>query len=368
MADANGLEINFGAVRHFIIDDLPSQPGSPQPIPRRPQNLSYRRICLLLACGGIICCLGVYAAHLRQNWGTVVAGSVYRSAQPNADQVRKYAAGPGVRTIVNLRGKWENAGWYRNERAAAAELGIVLHDIPLFTHRLAPMEQLRQLVQVFDESPKPLLIHCRRGADRTSLASALYLALKENVSLDDALKSYRLWYGHTGWARGRGQPHVFDVYADWLRSRNATHSPTLLREWIATTPTIAHFSAAIVCTDLPTAASVGEPRTLRFQIANTSAYPWKTARPIERGVHFWIGTYQPATGISTSRRIALPAECVEPGQTVAIEAPLPAFNEEGPLQIAADLYDADDLKFCEMGVGGWGAKLQIAGAKSRLLR
>jgi protein tyrosine/serine phosphatase len=46
------------------------------------------------------------------------------------------------------------------------------------------------------DAPKPLLIHCLSGADRTGLASALYLAAVSKTNEKVAEGQMSIFYGH----------------------------------------------------------------------------------------------------------------------------------------------------------------------------
>jgi len=46
------------------------------------------------------------------------------------------------------------------------------------------------------DAPKPLLIHCKAGADRTGLASALYLGALEHQTRETAGWQLSILYGH----------------------------------------------------------------------------------------------------------------------------------------------------------------------------
>ena len=51
-----------------------------------------------------------------------------------------------------------------------------------------------------DNAPKPILFHCHSGADRTGLASMMYLLLHTNGALADAQKQISFRYGHKFWS------------------------------------------------------------------------------------------------------------------------------------------------------------------------
>ncbi len=56
---------------------------------------------------------------------------------------------------------------------------------------------MNKLVKLMKEAKKPLLIHCKAGADRTSLASALYLyGTHDKQNPQEAIS---IVYGHFPW-------------------------------------------------------------------------------------------------------------------------------------------------------------------------
>jgi protein tyrosine/serine phosphatase len=58
--------------------------------------------------------------------------------------------------------------------------------------------EVRALLQVMRDAPKPLLIHCRAGADRTGIAAALFLAGIEGRPEAAAERHLSILYGHVG--------------------------------------------------------------------------------------------------------------------------------------------------------------------------
>ena len=54
---------------------------------------------------------------------------------------------------------------------------------------------MTELVEFLRDAPKPLLIHCRAGSDRTGLACAIYVAARGG-SYHDAQEQLSLYYGH----------------------------------------------------------------------------------------------------------------------------------------------------------------------------
>ena len=71
--------------------------------------------------------------------------------------------------------------------------------VPLSAVTMITAEQLEDLYEVFDRARKPLLIHCRRGVDRTGMVTALYL-LEKGYSKREALEMFSfIKYGYMEW-------------------------------------------------------------------------------------------------------------------------------------------------------------------------
>ncbi|MFT4151866.1 MAG: tyrosine-protein phosphatase [Paracoccaceae bacterium] len=109
------------------------------------------------------------------NFHTVLAGEVYRSAQPSAKELDEWTRAHGIRSVLNLRGASDQP-WYRDEVAAAGRLGLTHADFAMRASQVLTESRARELIALMQSLPKPLLIHCQHGADRTGLAAALYLA------------------------------------------------------------------------------------------------------------------------------------------------------------------------------------------------
>lgn len=91
----------------------------------------------MFAVGISVCVAGDLLALplLTANFHTVVAGELYRSAQPSPNDLARYKANLGVATILNLRGANPGKPWYDEEIAAARKLGVTVIDISLLSMR-----------------------------------------------------------------------------------------------------------------------------------------------------------------------------------------------------------------------------------------
>jgi protein tyrosine/serine phosphatase len=96
---------------------------------------------------------------------------IYRGAQP-AVWGYKTLASMGIKTIIDLRGEGIAEGI---EKKLAKDQGISVISFPLDGHRAPSADQIAKLLKLLDDESKwPLLIHCRRGADRTGTVVACY--------------------------------------------------------------------------------------------------------------------------------------------------------------------------------------------------
>lgn len=134
--------------------------------------------------------------ELSGNVHAVVAGQVYRSAQLSARQISGLKDKYAIRSIINLRGPNAGKPWYDDEVAAAASLGIEHVDFGMSSRVLFSQREASALVAIIRAAPKPVLIHCQGGADRSGIASALYLRAIAGSSDDAAEEQLSIRFGH----------------------------------------------------------------------------------------------------------------------------------------------------------------------------
>jgi protein tyrosine/serine phosphatase len=107
------------------------------------------------------------------NFQTVDPGRLYRSAQPSGSFLEYVKDKYGIKTVVDLRSNIEYS-----ERIVAKEKGMLLLHFPVKTgFRKKDREGIRLFLKMF-ENPEslPVLVHCRKGVDRTGVFVALYRA------------------------------------------------------------------------------------------------------------------------------------------------------------------------------------------------
>ncbi len=169
----------------------------------------------------------LFAARIE----TVVEGRIYRSAQPSAAALEKIIKEKGIRTILNLRGFLKDESWHLEEQEVAGRYGVQLHNITLSPNDLPEYAKLVRIIDLLSSSPKPVLIHCRRGIDRTGLVSALALAMENDAPLRKLKRQFSWRYGVLPFYRSAG-PYFFSEYEQWLNRSGRSHSRESLLYWI----------------------------------------------------------------------------------------------------------------------------------------
>ena len=184
----------------------------------------------LIAAGSIIAAI-CYYMYIYGNIHTVVDGRIYRSAKLSGTKLEKVISEKKLKAIINLVGKAEDEQWYQLERRIADNYGVQHYTYGLLSKELPRFPELTGLVESLEIAPRPLLIHCVGGADRTGLASALAVALETNMPLSDLKHQFSLLYGVLPFSGSTG-PRFFKKYERWLAQTGKPHSWDVLSEWI----------------------------------------------------------------------------------------------------------------------------------------
>lgn len=164
--------------------------------------------------------VAAYAAklHLTGNFHAIVDEQAYRSGQPSAAELERYVQRVGVRTVINLRGENRGSPWYDEEVAAARRLGITHVDFRMSSRRELSQTEAARLIALMRDAEKPVLIHCNGGADRSGLASALYVAAIAGGDDDASEAQLSLAYGHISLSRNPAyaMDRTFEALERWL--------------------------------------------------------------------------------------------------------------------------------------------------------
>ncbi len=150
-------------------------------------------------------CVGLLAASIGGYWGilqyegnlhAVRAGVLYRSAQLSGNEIKAAVGEYGIKSVLNLRGAHKGEAWYDDEMAASGALGLAHFDYPISAKRFVTNQQIEEILGIVRKAPKPLLIHCKAGADRAGLVAALYRYSDTGASAAQADQELSLVYGH----------------------------------------------------------------------------------------------------------------------------------------------------------------------------
>lgn len=123
-----------------------------------------------------------------------VADGLWRSAQPSPVDIRA-AKRLGIATIISLRGP-NFGGGDPLERDACAREGLAYHRVILHSRMAPHVAPLQTLIELYRAVPRPILIHCKSGADRAGLAAAVWQLAIAGQSAAVASRELALRYGH----------------------------------------------------------------------------------------------------------------------------------------------------------------------------
>jgi protein tyrosine/serine phosphatase len=165
-----------------------------RPIARLMRGLKIAGVSVVLLASSI----GGYWGILQYegNLHTVSGGVLYRSAQLSKGEIRSAVRQYAIKSVLNLRGAHEGQSWYDDEIAASGELGLAHFDYPMSSKRFVTSQQIEEVLDIVRQAPKPLLIHCKSGADRSGLVAALYRYREAGASAAEADGELSLVYGH----------------------------------------------------------------------------------------------------------------------------------------------------------------------------
>ncbi|MGZ5927244.1 MAG: hypothetical protein ACXWLJ_11245 [Rhizomicrobium sp.] len=174
------------------------------------------------------------------NFHWVIPGECARAAQAWAGGIGPFLERRGIKALINLRGRNDDLSWWKKETGATAARGIAHLDAMLDSRKLPTRAMLERLIEAFDSAPRPVMLKCSGGQDRTSFASALYLIHRGGWS---AMAAARAQYArfpylhfpkkHQRWLRpfldfaaedAQGLP-----LASWIAER---YTPERLKAWL----------------------------------------------------------------------------------------------------------------------------------------
>jgi protein tyrosine/serine phosphatase len=151
------------------------------------------------------------------NSHAIAPGKMWRTFQPSPKHLERWAA-KGVKTVINLRGD-KPTGQLFLEEEACARLGLRLIHFRVYSREAPSKEILHGARKLFGEIEYPAIMHCKSGADRVGLMSALFLFFHEGVALDKALGQLTFRYGHIKAGKTGVIDAAFERYIAYAKER-----------------------------------------------------------------------------------------------------------------------------------------------------
>lgn len=177
---------------------------------------------------------------LLYNFHWIEKDQAARSSQAYAGFLRPFLVGRGIRAVINLRGSNPDFRWWRYETAECARVGIVHRDVKLNSRQLPTRAMLVDLLDAFDAVPRPFLVKCSGGQDRTSFAAALYILATEGwAAMPEACAQFSSW-PHLHWPQRHQRwlalfPRFACEEADGAPLRTwstRVYSPERFKDWL----------------------------------------------------------------------------------------------------------------------------------------
>ncbi|HDZ74882.1 MAG TPA: protein tyrosine phosphatase [Aurantimonas coralicida] len=158
-----------------------------------------------------------YAGYLLAtgNVHTVEPEILYRSGQLDDDDLEALIRQKGIRSVLNLRGVHPLEAWSREETLVAAEYGIDYYAVPISARSVPDMATMTRIARIMKDAPKPILVHCQGGADRSGLASAIFEYAVDGDTAEEAADQLSWRYGHFPWfgSRTAAMDDAFALFA-----------------------------------------------------------------------------------------------------------------------------------------------------------
>jgi len=323
-------------------------PSAAAPFRRR---LSMRRVLLLaLTLAALFLAIEAFRVLVGTNIHTIIPGQAYRCAQPSAQDLDELIAAYRIRSVVNLRGNCDGTDWYIDECRATHYHNVSQHDINFSAGRLPSTSELRQLLEVLDHTDYPILLHCRRGADRTGVAATMVLLLKTAAPLAEARQQLSCRYGHVAMGRTASLDQFVDYYACWLETAGRLHSPDTFRDWA-----LHHYCPGACWSVLswaeppPTGVRVGQNIVLRVRVRNASLLSWRLSPALTAGVHLGCFLFNEQDQQIAGVKAGLRDGEVHRGETVEFTVVLSPVRQPGRYRLQVDMSDEQQCWFYQTG-------------------
>lgn len=125
-----------------------------------------------------------------------ISKDLYRSGQPDDEEGFSEVESLGIRSVLNLRE-------YHNDTDDARHTRLHLMAYPVAAGKVTEAD-VENCLRLLQQAPKPVLVHCWHGSDRTGIIVAAYrivyqgwsVAAAEKEFTDDTYGHHEFWYGN----------------------------------------------------------------------------------------------------------------------------------------------------------------------------
>lgn len=149
---------------------------------------------------------GIFRIFWR-SWASL-PGRMYRSNQPYPFQINKDIKKYKIKSIINLRGERHCSSFYL-EKDFCKKKNLKIYNFPISSRDIPDKNKLVDFQKLINKVEYPCLMHCKSGADRAGLASALYLIYRKNYSLTKARKQLTFKHLHIKYTKTGILDHFF---------------------------------------------------------------------------------------------------------------------------------------------------------------
>jgi len=327
---------------------------------------------VLLVIAGAALYWRVHSFDLRE----VVPGGTSRVARPGDRDTGNAVTSMGIRTIVNLRGPNPKSAWYRDELGVAERLHVKLVSLRFETFDWPPRIETLALVDTLDHAPRPLLMHCHSGLDRSGWAAGVVRLLRGD-SIDDARNELSLLKGHVCRLNTCALHRFFDLYETWLGRSGRTHSAATFHEWLKSSYYPPPYAAKIEpIGELPHTVPAGTPLFFNVGVTNISDTGWLAPSDTKHGIRLGariLGPFDPAPAdplesfrVPHTKARDLFRDLTTPGvwksgTTRQLEVGFRAPAEPGLYFVQVDMVDESVHWFSDLGNAGLVLPLVVEG-------
>ena len=136
---------------------------------------------------------------------------VYRSAQLTPWKLKKLIKKYNIKTIINLRGNNKNY-LYKKEKEICEKMRVKYIPFQISSRNLPKDYEIKELIEIFKNEKKPILFHCKAGADRTGMVATMYHIINGKSKKEAIKKELKLRYGYLSLSKAGRIKKMFELY------------------------------------------------------------------------------------------------------------------------------------------------------------